>query len=153
MRLIGEAGQQLGILPLEEALNLAKERGLDLIEISEKANPPVCRIIDSGKYLYQIEKKARDQKTRKSEVKGIRLGFATAKHDLKLKAKQAETFLKEGHKVKIELILRGRQKIHKDIAEEKIKELLSFIPLETTIERQLKSPRGPIVVITARKKI
>lgn len=140
----------MGILDTSKALELARERRLDLVEISVNANPPVCKIADYGKYQYAQEKKERKQKAKqkKSELKGIRIGFTTSSHDLGIKAKQAEKFLKQGHKARIEMRLRGREKAHKELAQEKIRNFLEMIPSEFKIEEDIKkSPRGFTVTI------
>lgn len=151
--MVDETGKQVGVFPIEEAMNMARERDLDLVEITEKVSPPICKIIDYGKYLYQLSKKERGQKTKQKrvEVKGVRIRPITAKHDLELRIKQAEEFLKEGNKVKIEMILRGREKMHQDLARKKIKEFISSIPLETAVEQELKGPRGLVVIINRVK--
>lgn len=150
--MIDETGKQLGVFPVEEALKMAMERDLDLVEITEKVIPPICKIIDYGKYLYQLGKKERGQKTKQKrvEVKGIRIRPATAKHDLELRAEQAKGFLEEGNKVKIEMVLRGREKAHQDLAKEKIKKLISLIPIDTVIEQEAKYPRGLMVIISKK---
>jgi len=109
----------------EEALAKAKELGLDLILITEKANPPVCKIIDYGKYLYQ--QKEKEKRARASQVKGVRLRFNISIHDMETKAKQARKFLEAGNKVKIELILRGREKALTDYAKEKLEKFLELL--------------------------
>lgn len=151
--MIDETGKQIGVFPIEKALDMAREHNLDLVEITEKVSPPICKIIDYGKYLYQLNKKERAQKTKQKrvEVKGVRIRPITAKHDLELRIKQAEEFLKEGNKVKIEMILRGREKMHQDLARKKIKEFISSIPLEIAIEQELKGPRGLMVIINKVK--
>ncbi len=100
MRLIDETGKQLGVVPTGEALKLAQEKGLDLIEVAAKTDPPVCKIADFGKFQYQKEKQARQQKVhqKKSGLKGIRIGLTTAKQDLELKVQQAENFCKKDTK-------------------------------------------------------
>ena len=148
MRVINENGEQLGIMKKEEALAKAKELGLDLILITEKANPPVCKIIDYGKYLYQQKKK--EKKTRASQVKGVRLRFNISVHDMETKAKQAKKFLEAGNKVKIELILRGREKALKDYAKEKLEKFLELLKtyVDVDIDQPLKkTPRSLIVII------
>jgi translation initiation factor IF-3 len=129
---------------------MARERGLDLIEVAEKTKPPVCRIMDYGKYLYQQEKKAREHgKSKRVEVKGIRLSLAIAKNDVEMRAKQAEKFLSQGHKIKIEIILRGREKAHSNLAREKMEAFRQMIPVPTTIEQgPTKYPRGLTMIIT-----
>jgi len=136
-------------MPTDQAIYLAQERGLDLIEVAANARPPVCRIIDYGKYAYQQEKKARQQKSKQTELKGIRLSFGIAKNDMERQARQAEKFLNQGHKVKIEIILRGREKAHGEIAKEKIKEFITLIAIPTKIEQApQKYPRGLTMVIS-----
>ena len=131
-----------------KAIELARERELDLVEISNKTQPPICKIIDFGKYQYIQEKKQRKQKAkqRKIELKGIRIGFTTSFHDLETKAKQIEKFLREGHKVRIDLRLRGREKAHGDLAREKLEKFLSIIPFEFRKEEEIK--RTPFGITT-----
>jgi len=146
----------LGILDTSEALKMAKDKNLDLVEIAPKVQPPVCKIVDFGKYQYAQEKKERKQKAkqRKSELKEVRIGFSTSAHDLETKAGQAGKFLKQGHKVKIELRLRGREKAHKDLAQEKIKMFLGMFSFAFRVEEEIKkSPRGlSIVICSANQK-
>ncbi len=148
MRVISENGEQLGVMRREEALTKAKELGLDLILITEKANPPVCKIIDYGKYLYQQKKK--EKRARASQVKGIRLRFNISIHDMETKVKQARKFLEAGNKVKIELILRGREKALTNYAKEKLEKFLELLKsyIEVDIDQPLKkTPRSLIVII------
>jgi translation initiation factor IF-3 len=142
----------LGVVSLEEAARLTKESGLDLVEVADKARPPVCRIIDYGKYLYQQEKKAKQQKTFKSEVKGIRLSFGIAQNDMQLKANQAKKFLDQGHKVRVEIILRGREKAHQNLAREKIELFRQMIGIETNFDQPPKKyPRGYTMIVSKAK--
>jgi len=150
VRVIDENGKNLGILDTSEALQRARGKGLDLIEVSASVKPPVCRITDYGKYQYLQEKKERKQKAKqkKSELKGIRIGFTTSVHDLETKIKQVEKFLKEGHKVRVEMRLKGRERAHKDLAMEKIKTFLEIISLEFKKEEEIKrSPQGITVTL------
>jgi len=150
VQVVDENGKNLGILDTYKALQIAKERGLDLVEIAPTAKPPVCKIIDYGKYKYQQEKKEQKQKAKRKEVevKRIRIGFATSLHDLEHKAKQAGEFLAEGNKVRIEIKLRGREKAHLDLAKEKLNDFLKLIPVEHTIEEQpKKNPIGLVLTI------
>jgi translation initiation factor IF-3 len=114
-------------MPLEEALNLAKERELDLVEISPKAKPPVCNIIDYGKFQYEQQKKEKKQKnaSKGHEMKGIRLSFRIGPGDLERQTKKAEKFLTTGHPIRIQLIMKGREKAHKNLAFDKIKEFIA----------------------------
>ncbi|MBD3282464.1 MAG: translation initiation factor IF-3 [Candidatus Portnoybacteria bacterium] len=155
VRVIDETGGNLGVLNTREAIAKAKEKGLDLIEVSAKANPPVCRITDYGKYQYDQEKKKKKQqsKQKKSELKGIRVGFKTSSHDMETKAKQADKFLQKGNKVRIEMFLKGREKAHRDLAREKLEDFLNMIPADFEKEKDIKkSPRGMEVIICQAKQ-
>ena len=144
----------MGVLKIEEALKKAKEIGLDLVEISPTANPPVARIIDKGKYFYEQEKKERQaQKRRKEvEIKNIRLSIGTGTHDLELKAKQADKFLKDGDKIKIDLMLKGREKyLKREFLQERLKRILGIIS-SAFIEEQIKAgPRSISITISPKK--
>lgn len=137
-------------MPPASALQSAKERGLDLIEIAPQAQPPVCRIMDFGKYLYKKEKEERIARARQKtiEVKGVRFGLKTSAHDFELKAAQVEKFLNQGNKVKIEMVLRGREKANLDFAKQRLQEFLKLITLNFRVEEEpKKNPRGLIMVI------
>jgi translation initiation factor IF-3 len=141
VRLIDKDGKQLGVLRLEDALRKSREAGLDLIQVTQKINPPVCKIADYGKYAYQIKKKERKQKSQKiGELKSIRLRFNISPHDLETRAKTAEKFLKKGYKVRIEMVLRGREKYLSDFARQKLNQFLeilqNLIPIK--VEREIK---------------
>lgn len=153
VRVVDETGKQLGVMSLEKALQEAEGRHLDLIQVTEKVTPPVCKIMDHGKYLYQEKKKEKQasKKQKGGELKGIRLGFNISQHDMEVRAKQAEKFLKEDDKIRIELILRGREKALGDFAKEKINKFLevlgNIIPYK--VERELKrEPRGFSMIIS-----
>lgn len=151
MRLIDETGKQLGIVSFEEAGRMAQERNLDLIQVTEKVDPPVCKLGDFGKYLYQEEKREKEAKKHVGgETKGIRLSYNISIHDLEVRARQAEKFLKKGDRIFVELRLRGREKAFQNLAREKMNKFLNiidgFIPIK--IERELKrEPRGLTIVI------
>jgi translation initiation factor IF-3 len=150
VRLIDETGKQLGVFSLEEALRLAQERNLDLIQVTEKVEPPVCKLGDYGKYLYSLQKKEKATKTKAGEIKGVRISFAISPHDLETKAKMAEKFLRKGYRVRVELILKGRQKALGDFAKGKMKQFLEILGKFTPfkIERELKrEPRGFTMII------
>jgi translation initiation factor IF-3 len=112
VKLIDEQEGLLGVVPIQEALQKAREKELDLIEVSPKENPPVAKILDYGKFKYQLEKKKQKSKSKKTETKGIRLNLNMASHDLETREKQAKKFLEDGHKIQCELILQGREAIH-----------------------------------------
>ena len=152
VRVIDESGKQLGILKLEEALQIARGRNLDLIQVTERVEPPVCKIMEYGKYLYWLQKKEKKvKKVRK--VKTVRFGFNISLRDLENKVIQAEKFLKKGNRVKIEMILRGREKGFLDLAKEKIKQFLEILEkkIPIKIEEELKKrPRGLTMIISKK---
>lgn len=154
VRLIDETGEQLGVLSLTEAIEKAQNANLDLIQVTEKIDPPVCKIMDYGKYLYRLKKKERSVKHHKGgELKGVRLTFNISDHDLETRAKQAEKFLKKGNRIMIEMKLRGRERAHKDFAEGKVTKFVDILSksVEIKIERELKKqPRG-LTMIIAKK--
>ncbi|MDD5566800.1 MAG: translation initiation factor IF-3 [Patescibacteria group bacterium] len=127
VRLIDENQVQLGVVNTHEALRIAQERGLDLVEVSPLANPPVCKIIDFGAYKYRQEKAERKSKAKqkKIELKGIRLTFKIGTHDFEHRVGLAIKFLEAGDKVRLEMILRGREMQLQTRAREKIKEFIS----------------------------
>ncbi len=118
VRLIDETGKQLGIFPTRDALRLAEERGLDLVEIAPSANPPVCRLLDYGKFTYERQRREREaRKAQKQvEIKEIRLRPKIAEHDIMIKTNQARQFLAEGAKVRVRVRFRGREITHQEIA-------------------------------------
>jgi translation initiation factor IF-3 len=113
---ISPDGSQLGILPTEQALQMAYSQNLDLVEVAPEARPPVCRIMDYGKYRYEQSKKAREAKKKQTiiELKEIKLRPKTEEHDFQFKARHAERFLKEGNKAKITMMFRGREMVRMD---------------------------------------
>ena len=118
VRVIAADGEQVGVMPTSQALELAGNQGLDLIEVAPNADPPVCRIIDHGKFRYDAQKKAKEakKKSKQTDVKSIRLRPNTDKHDVDFKMRNAIKFLKKGNMVKFNLIFRGPELRHKDIA-------------------------------------
>jgi translation initiation factor IF-3 len=141
--LIGEQGEQFGVVSTSEALHQANESGLDLVEVNPTGEPPVCKLVDFGKMQYEQEKKERKQKAKQKriEIKGIRLSVAIADNDMQIRVKQAEKFLSKGDKVQIMLQLRGREKAHPDKAYDVINEYMKLLPkdkmnLEAPIKRQ-----------------
>lgn len=154
VRVIDEAGKQLGVISTPEALKLAKERNLDLIQVTEKVEPPVCKIMDHGKYLYSLQKKEKQSRTKMTgAIKGIRLGFNISSHDLETKAHLAKTFLAKGNKIRVELILRGREKALGEFAKGKIKQFMEILEKLTSIkiERELKRESRGFTVIISKK--
>ncbi|MFO0762871.1 MAG: translation initiation factor IF-3 [Byssovorax sp.] len=122
VRVIGEAGEMLGVMQTQEALRRAQERGLDLVEVNPKAEPPVCKILDFGKFKYDEKKKAREAKRKQTvvEIKEIKLRPKTDDHDLEFKTRAAHRFLEAGHKVKFTVRFRGREITHPEKAQEQL---------------------------------
>jgi translation initiation factor IF-3 len=153
VRVIGTDGEQLGVLPLADAQRLADEAGVDLVEISPSATPPVVKIIDWGKYQYQKMKE--QQKSRKhaktSELKQMRLGLKIGQNDLEIKLRKIRKFLENGDKVKIMIFFRGREMAHKELGfvlMDKIIEMLS----EDAVVEQKPQMAGRNLSITVRSK-
>lgn len=155
LRVLDEEGQNLGVLPLKEALTLAKSRGLDLIEIAPNANPPIAKIMEYGKYLYLESKKEKKMKAgaKRTETKAIQIKVATGEHDLELKAKQASKWLAEGHRIKVELYLSGRAKFQNEaFLKDRLDRVLKFITEPFKIaEEPKRGPKGLALVIEKEK--
>lgn len=155
LRVIGPNGENFGILSLNEALGKAKEMETDLIEISPTAKPPVAKIMDYGKFQYQENKKEQQaaKKSHEVETKSVRMNIGTGQHDLELKAKKISEFLKEGHRVKIDLILRGRAKyLDKNFIKERIERVLNIVSEKHKIaDEPKKGPRGISLIIEGVK--
>jgi translation initiation factor IF-3 len=116
IRVIDAEGEQLGVMATDQALTLAEETGLDLVEVSPTARPPVCRIMDYGKFKYEQNKKQREsRKKQHTQVKEVKFRPKTEEHDYQFKKRHAEEFLEKGHKLKITLMFRGREMNHKEL--------------------------------------
>lgn len=153
LRVIGVGGENLGVLPLQEAITKAQENGLDLIEISPDAIPPVAKIMDYGKFHYEQERKQRAAKSPRTETKSLQIKIGTGEHDLALKARRASEFLKDGHRVKVDLFLSGRAKyLDKKFLEERLNRLLNLIIGQYKIaDGPKKSPKGLMVILEKSK--
>jgi translation initiation factor IF-3 len=140
LRLVNEDGEQIGVFSLSEALKLATEHGLDLVEVSPHANPPVAKVIDFAKYRYQQQKVEQQQKkkAKKVELKTIRLSVRISEHDLDTKAKQTDGFLSDGDLVRVELRMRGREQAFLDLAEKQVKNFHSKVTVPNRIEVPIK---------------
>jgi translation initiation factor IF-3 len=151
LRVITEDGDNLGVISTKEAISKAEEMGLDLIEISPKAKPPVAKIMDYGKYQYDTKKKAKEAKAKshRTETKNVQIKVTTGEHDLGLKARRASEWLKDGHRIKVELYLRGREKgTKKDFQQERLERVLQLISTPFKIADEFKKgPKGLMVTI------
>ncbi|MBT3689901.1 translation initiation factor IF-3 [bacterium] len=148
---IDENGESLGKLETHKALAIAKEKELDLVEVNPKANPSICKIQDYGQFQYQQAKKAQHQKThaKKVEIKGVRMSYKIGAHDLDFKRKQVDKFLKKGNKIKIETILRGRERQYTREAIEKINQFIESLDIEVIVESPIKKQGARISTIIA----
>ncbi len=151
VRVIGNDGENMGIISTREAIAKARAMGLDLIEISPKANPPVAKITDYGKYSYEAKKKAKEIKARqvKTETKALQVKIGTGENDLKRKAQKAGLWLQKGHRVKVDLFLWGRYKyMDFNFLKEKLERFLAIIPESFKIADIIKkSPKGLTTII------
>jgi translation initiation factor IF-3 len=137
-------------MDIDQAISMARAKFLDLVEISPKAIPPVCKIMNFGKYQYQKSKEDRQNKSKqkKNEIKGVRLSIRTDTHDLIFKKKQVEKFLEKNNKVKIEITLKGREKAHQDLAKTNLLNFMKTISIPYNIEQEIKkSPGGFNIII------
>ncbi len=155
LRVIGSQGENLGVLSFSEAMDKAHEAGLDLIEISPNAVPPIAKISDYGKFLYEANKKLKVQKQKAHtvEVKNLQVKIGTGDHDLALKAKKASEWLAEGNKIRIDLFLTGRSKyLEVNFLKERLDRILRLISVTFKItEEAKKSPKGLSIVIERDK--
>jgi len=146
LRVIGPAGENLGVLALAEALKQAENYQLDLIEISPTAQPPVAKIMDYGKYRYETGRKAREVKAKShvTETKNVQVKIGTGEHDQQLKAKRTAEWLEEGHRVKVDLFLWGRYKYMEEaFLKERLERFLKIIPTEYKVADPMKKgPKG-----------
>ena len=152
--MIAPDGSQLGILPTEQALQQAYSQNLDLVEVAPEARPPVCRIMDFGKYRYEQAKKAREAKKKQTviELKEIKLRPKTEEHDFQFKARHAERFLKEGNKAKITMMFRGREIAYTDIGRKIMENIKNTLGEGCVIDQQPKLEGRNMVMILSPKK-
>jgi len=155
LRVIGADGANLGVISRAEALAAAKEAELDLIEISPNATPPVAKVMDYGKYQYELKKKQREMKAKShvTETKVTQVKIGTGENDLKLKAKRVSGWLSEGHRVKVDLFLWGRYKYMEfSFLKERLERFLNLVSTEYKISDEIKkSPKGLSVTIERAK--
>lgn len=138
VRLIDEEGGQLGIVSSREALSLAEDKGLDLVKISPNANPPVCKLMNYGKYLFELTKRAKEAKKNQkvTEIKEVWLSMTIDVGDLNVKAKQTLKFLSQGNKVKVSIRMRGRQMAHSELGVDVMKRFFELVKEQGQMEKQ-----------------
>lgn len=154
MRLIGADGAQLGIVPVRDALKLAEEKSLDLVEIAPQADPPVCKIVDYGKFTYEIQKKEKTQRKNQqvSVLKEIRLHPNTDTHDFEFKARHAKNFIEEGNKVKVSVIFKGRELAYTEHGEKLLKSFIAKLEEVAKAENDIKFEGKAMNVILVPQK-
>lgn len=153
VRLIGEDGTQIGIMSAREAMDIAEERGLDLVKISPNAQPPVCKLMDYGKFRFEQAKKQKEARKNQStvSVKEMRLSATIDKHDLEVKARNVTKFLKDGDKVKVSLRFRGRQMTHTDQGKQVMDLFFSMVQDNAVMEKSAKLEGRSMFMILAPK--
>jgi translation initiation factor IF-3 len=146
-------GKQLGVMPTEKALEVAREYGLDLVEVAPQANPPVCRIMDYGKFKYQRSKKSQESRKKQAyvQIKEVKVRPKTEEHDLQIKIRNIRRFLEKGHKVKVSLVFRGREIAHPEMAQRVMDRITEGIQDIGNVEVQPKlEGRFMTMMISAR---
>jgi translation initiation factor IF-3 len=151
VRLISDDGKQLGIVPTMEAMRLAIEQELALVEVSPKTVPPVCKIMDYGKFKYQVAKKAHEAKKKQAviHIKEMKLGLKIEEHDLMFKLKHLRGFLKDGNKVKIIIMFKGREVLHVNMGEKLAEKIIETLKDVGQIEQKSRFDGRNIVMIIA----
>ncbi len=151
VQVIGPDGNNLGIMRTIDAINLAREMGLDLVEVAPNANPPVARILDYGKFLYSQKKKLKEAKKKQAsaETKELKLTPNIDKHDLEVKLRKAREMLEDGHKVRFRLVFRGRQIVHPEIARDLMRRIADELSDMAEVEQDIKG-EGRIMTMVLR---
>ncbi|UBF23893.1 translation initiation factor IF-3 [Kovacikia minuta CCNUW1] len=154
IRVIDSDGAQLGILTPREAMQIADEKELDLVLVSDKADPPVCRIMDYGKFKFEQEKKAREAKKKQHtvDVKEVKMRYKIEEHDYNVRINQAKRFLKDGDKVKATIMFRGREIQHSDIAEDLLKRMANDLQEVAEVQQAPKKEGRNMMMLLAPKK-
>lgn len=152
VRVIGSDGQQLGVLPVREALDIAQEQGLDLVLVAPNASPVVCRIVDFGKYKYEQDKiKKESKKKKKQEIKGIKLRPGTGDHDLNHLLKKAISFLEDGDKVRFQCVFRKRELAHPEVGKAKLDVVIERLEPFAKVERTPTMNGKDMIMVVAPK--
>lgn len=154
MRLVGEDGQQIGIRPLPEALNLARASGLDLVEVADQANPPVCRIMDYGKFKYEAAQRAKESRRKSSNVavKEMKYRPKIGPGDFDTKTRKVEKFLDAGNKVKVTIMFRGREMQHPELGRKILENVASTVSHVGKVEFQPRQDGRNLVMVLAPDK-
>jgi len=153
VRVINADGKQVGILPLKEAMRLAGEQGLDLVEVAPNATPPVCRIMNYGKYKYQLSKRTHEARKHQTviQVKEVKLRPRTEEHDFNFKLRHAKRFLSEGNKVKVSILFRGREMAYPEFGVEMMKRFIEGVKDLVVVEQAPRMEGRNMVTLLAPK--
>ena len=153
VRLVDENGEQMGIVANQVAQSLAEERGLDLVKIAPQANPPVCKLMDYGKYRFELSKREKEQRKNQKtvEMKEVRLSATIDLNDLKIKAKNCNKFLQAGDKVKVSIRFRGRQATHGEIGLEVMNNFFELVKEHSVIDRPAKQEGRNMFMVLSPK--
>jgi len=155
VRLIGNDGEQMGIMALDQALSHAEEEGLDLVEVAPGADPPVCRIMDYGKYKYQQNKKVKEARKKSTtvQIKEVKFRPKTDDHDIETKIGHAKRFLAKGHKLKLTIMFRGRELAHPHLGEEMLRRVSELLAEDAVIESGMSREGRHMSMIMAPRAI
>ena len=154
MRVVGSDGEQIGVMGIRDALAKAEEEGLDLVEIAPQADPPVCRIMDWGKFRFEAQKKAQAarKKQKQIQIKEIKFRPGTDDHDYDVKMRNLRRFIEEGNKVKVTLRFRGREMAHQELGRDILKRVETDMGDEITVEQYPRMEGRQMVMMIAPKK-
>jgi translation initiation factor IF-3 len=154
IRVIDTDGEQLGILTPQEARKIAEEKELDLVLVSDKADPPVCRVMDYGKYKFEQEKKVREAKKKQhnAELKEVKMRYKIEEHDYQVRVNQAKRFLKSGDKVKATIMFRGREIQHLDLAETLLRRMSTDLQDMADVQQGPKKEGRMMIMLLSPKK-
>lgn len=150
---VDENGENLGEMSIQKALEITEQKEMDLVEVQPKAEPPICKILNFGQFQYEQEKKRQKQRAhqKKVEIKTVRISFRISDHDKKTKFSQAKKFLEQGDKVKIDIVLKGREKAYVSQAKETMEEFAKSLGENTTIDQPFSKQGGRLSIIVAKK--
>ncbi len=153
VRVIDSDGKQAGIMPLKEAMKIAEEQGLDLVEVAPNAKPPVCRVMNYGKYKYQQSKRSQEARKHQTviQVKEVKLRPRTEEHDFQFKLRHAKRFLSEGNKVKISILFRGRELAHPEFGRDMMNRFLEEVKDLMVVEQAPRLEGRNMVMVVAPK--
>jgi translation initiation factor IF-3 len=151
---VDSGGEQLGVMPLRQALEIADQKQLDLVLIAPNANPPVCKIMDFGKYRFEVAKKEKEARKKQHiiDVKEVRLSASIEEHDMGVKAKHADKFLRSGDKVKVSIRFRGREMAHREIGFQVMEKFNNMLTAEMVVERKPRVEGRSMIMILAPKE-